>query len=222
MMRFSSILLGLGLLASAALAQAAPITLYGNGFSLSYDNAQTGLYGTGDLSGSLDTFYFQPTALSAFSAGGVVVTPAALQFTLTIDPGYSLGGLVVTERGNYFLSGGGEVVALSIVDLVDAETPALSFLDLNPAQPLNQVGSTVNWEMSGLLAHPGGVGQTFLVDFESVIASLPSNGIGFIQKNYLGFQILTQANPVPEPASLALLLAGGAAWLAGRRRRANA
>lgn len=219
MMRFSSILLGLGLLVSASLAQAAPITLYGNGFSLSYDDAQTGLYGAGALSGSQDTFYFQPTAFSAFSAGPAAVTYAALQFTITVDPGYSLGGVWVTERGNYFLSGGGEMVALSIVDLIDADTPALSFLDLSPTQALNQTGSTVNWEMSGLLAHPGGVGQTFLVDFEGLIASLPSNGIGFIQKNYLGFRILTEANPVPEPASLALLAIGAAAAWAGRRRR---
>lgn len=212
-------MLGAALLALGGVAQAAPITLYGNGFSLSYDDARTGLYGAGALSGSQDTLYFQPTAFSAFSAGGAVSVAAPLQFTISIAPGYRLGGLVLTERGNYFLSGGGAVDALSIVDLIDAATPALSFLDLFPAQPLTRAGSTVDWEMSGQLLPPGGVGQIFLVDFESVIGSAPVNGIGFIQKNYVGFRVLTEAHAVPEPAGLALLMAGAAAWWAGRRRR---
>jgi PEP-CTERM putative exosortase interaction domain len=162
---------------------------------------------------------FSPRRSAPFGGGGASSAPAPLLFTVTVDPGYRLSGLVLTERGNYFLSGGGVVDALSIVNLIDTATPALSFLDLFPAQALNQTGSTVNWEMSGLVLPPGGVGQTFQVDYESVVGSFPVNGIGFIQKNYVGFRVLTEANAVPEPSGLALLMAGAAAWWAGRRRR---
>lgn len=217
MMRFSSILLGLGLLASASLAQAAPITLYGNGFSLSYDDAQTGLYGAGALSGSQDTFYFQPTAFSAFSAGGTVNVNAGLQFTITAASGYSIVGVQFSEWGNYFLSGGGEVSVAASLAVLDLDT--LGGLGVGFAMPFNQVGGTTVWSEAGQLSGLTPA-QALAVTYDNSLGASPANGIGFIQKNYVGFHILTEANPVPEPAGLALLAIGAAAAWAGRRRRA--
>ena len=224
MMQLNSILLGLGLLASAGLAQAAPITLYGDRFSVTYDDTQTGLFGAGALSGSLDTFFFQPTAFSTFSAGGTTQASSSLQFTITVDAGYSLAGLGLSEWGGYFLSGGGSVAASANAQLVNLGTLAASNLALAPGVPLNQAGGTVNWSMSGLLAPAAGAGDSFQVTFDSLLTSSPVNGIGFIQANYTGFRVITQPVAVPEPSSLALLAAGSAALfgLAALRNRRRA
>lgn len=224
MMQFNSILLGLGLLASAGMAQAAPITLHGDRFSVTYDDTQTGLFGAGALSGSSDTFYFQPTAFSTFSAGGTSQASSSLQFTIAVHAGYSLAGLGLSERGGYFLSGAGAVAASASAQLLDLGTLAASSLALAPGVPLNQAGSTVNWSMSGLLAPTAGAGDSFQVTFDSQLASSPVNGIGFIQANYTGFRVITQPAVVPEPSSLALLMAGSVAifGLAARRNRRHA
>lgn len=220
MMRFPSILLGLGMLASATLAQAAPITLYGNGFSVTYDTAQTGLFGTGALSGSLDTFFFQPTTFTALSNGPEVSRSASLEFTLTVDAGYRLNGVMLTERGNYTLTNGGLVDVSAILRVTDTDTLSAAVLNLAPAQPLTQAGGTVTWSMSGLQAAPASTSQIFTVRLDDTLIADPTSGIGFIRKNYAGFGILTEPVAVPEPSALALLLAGaGAALWAGRRWR---
>lgn len=220
MLRLHSILMGLGLLASAGLAQAAPITLYGNGFSVTYDDAQTGLFGSGTLSGSLDTFFFQPTAFSALSNGPMVATSSALEFTLAIDAGYQLGGIVLTERGNYTLTSGGLVGVSAVMRITGADPLNAAVFKLAPAQPLTQVGGTTTWEMSGLLAAPTSASQVFTVRLDDTLVADPTSGIGFIRKNYAGFGIITEPVSVPEPSALGLLLVGGAAALwAGSRRR---
>lgn len=220
MLRFNSILVGLGFLASASLAQAAPITLYGNGFSISYDSAQTGLFGSGDLSGSLDTFFFQPTNFTALSNGPEVSTSGALDFTLTLDAGYRLDGIVLTERGNYTLTSGGLVGVSAAMKVSASDGLGVAILNLVPAAPLNQVGGTTNWAMSGLLAAPASASQIFNVRLDDALVADPTSGIAFIRKNYAGFGIMVERVSVPEPSALSLLLAGaGAALWVGRRRR---
>jgi len=52
-----------------------------------------------------------------------------------------------------------------------------------------------------------------------LFADAPVGSLGFIQKTYVGFRVLTEPAAVPEPSALALLLAGMmAALLVGRRR----
>jgi len=221
MLSTRKIWMGLGLLAFAHASSAAPITLYGNGFSVSYDTAQTGLFGTGALSGSLDTLYFQPTSFAAVSNGPEVSTSSSLEFTLTLDAGYRLNGIVLTERGNYTLNNGGLVDVSAILGVTDNDTLGATILNLAPAQPLNQVGRTsITWAMSGLLAAPASTAQVFTVRLDDTLIADPTSGIGFIRKNYAGFGIVAAPVAVPEPSALALLLAGaGAALWAGRRRQ---
>lgn len=221
MMQFHSILLGLSLLVAANLTQAALITVNGDRFSVTYDDAQTGLYGPGYMAGSLDTFYFQPTAFTAFSGGNPVNTSASLQFTLVMDAGYHLGGLEFNEWGNYFLSNAGMTNVAAGIQVLDTDTLAVSTLGLAPGSPLDQSGGSIDWGLFGLIAPPSAGSQILQVTLNNELTSAPVGGIGFIQKAYTGFKVLAVADPapVPEPASWALLLAGAlAAGLAGGRR----
>lgn len=213
------LLLGLGLFAAANLAQATPITLAGDHFSVTYDDAQVGLYKQGYVAGSQDTVYFLPTRLAAFSGGSPVTAQAGLQLTLTINPGYTFAGLAFTEWGDYFLSGGGAVDVDASVQVLNPGTQAAGVLALSPASPLSQAGSSTHWELSGLLAPTGLDAQTLLINFDNLLTSAPVNGIGFIQKTYVGFRVLTEPARVPEPASGALLLAGVLAALLVRHGR---
>jgi hypothetical protein len=77
------------------------------------------------------------------------------------------------------------------------------------------------WELTGSLSTLGlGAPQTLLITLDNTLfASAPTGGLGFIQKTYAGFRVVTQPAAVPEPSSWALLLAGMmAALLVGRRR----
>lgn len=215
-------LAGFALALACGFAQAGVITLNGDHFSVSYDEALVDpLYKTALLSGSQDTVYFLPTKLAAVSGGAPVSRQAALQFTLAIDPGYSFAGIDFVENGSYFLSQGGAVGANASVWATNADTLATATLNL--ASPvLGAVGGSTAWTLAGLLG-PGGLDapQTLAISFDNTLHSEPSSGIGFIQSTYVGFRVLTlpPAQSVPEPSGLALLVGGALAALAVRRRR---
>lgn len=213
-------LIALGLVLASGFAQAGVITLTGDHFTASYDEALVDpLYKTALLSGSQDTVYFLPTKLAAVTGGGSTSTTAALQFSLTIAPGYSFAGIEFAENGDYFLSNRGVVGATATLQATNLDTPATVLLDLaSPA--FGVAGGSTPWALSGLLGSGGlGVPQTLTVDFENTLHAEPSSGIAFIQKTYVGFRVLTEPNAVPEPSGLALLLGGGLAAWAVRRRR---
>jgi hypothetical protein len=225
MLSFRQAFLTLGLLAFANVAQATPIVEHSDPyhFSFTYDDAQTGLYKQGYLSGSLDTVYFQPTAFSAFSGGTAAGKQSSLQLEFNIDPGYVFTGLEFTGRGSYFLSGGGSVnVTFSVQATNQAAGGDLVLLDLAPGSPLAQTGSHF-WEISGPLSLLSlGTPQTIRIDLDTELLSTPVNGLGFIRNTYAGFRVTTAAAPaaVPEPASWALILIGlMAATFAGMGRK---
>lgn len=220
MLPFRKVLLGLSLLAVAHASSAALITLDAERFSVTYDDAQAGLYGQGFLSGSLDTIYFQPSTFSALSGGSPASTPASLQLTFTINPGYTFAGLNFAERGDYFLFGGGTVGVDASIQAVNVDTAASVIHNLTSAVPLDITGNSIPWEMTGSLVAGLGLPQTLQVTLDNeLFASAPEGELSFIQKTYVGFQIVAVTQPVPEPSTWALLLAGMlAALLTGRQR----
>lgn len=218
-------LLALGLLSTSLAAQATMI-LDGDGFTVAYDETLVGPYGQAAVSG--DTVYFLPTTFTATSGvpGGTATTQAIIQLSFTADPGYAFTGLSFVERGDYLLYTGGGVDVDAGVLAVDADTAASASLLLSPDAPLDLIGfPTHNWELAGDLSLLGlDAPSALLVTLDNTLfASTPNGGLGFIEKKFVGFRLVTQQQAVPEPASLTLLLAGAlAALLAGSRRRLRA
>ncbi|MHB1085031.1 MAG: PEP-CTERM sorting domain-containing protein [Thiobacillus sp.] len=209
MMSLRKAFLILGLFSVASAAEASLVVLNGNHFTASYESTQTGLYDQGLLSGSQDTVYFQPTTFSALSGGSPASTQGLLQLTFTIDTGYTFAGLSFAERGDYFLFGNGSVDVAASVQAVNAASSASTLLSLAPGSLLSQGGSTP-WALTGSIS-PVGLGspQTLVVTLDNTLTANAAPGsLGFIQKTYAGFQVLTRPVPVPEPSSGSLLLAG--------------
>jgi hypothetical protein len=219
MLSFPKALLALGLLSCASLVQATPITLTSNTghFSVTYA-APADPFKPALLSGSQDTVYFQSSSFKAMSPGGQSEPGVQLLLTLKIDPGYVFSGLSFTERGNYYLSGGGAVGVETDITLTDLATMDSVALNLASDSLNVQQGLTL-WELGGMLGPVGqGASQTLEIKLNSTLFSSAPTGLAFIQNTYAGFQIMTEPAAVPEPSSLALVLAGIlAATLAGRR-----
>ncbi len=208
--------LTLTLLVASVTATAAPIGLDGDHFSVTYDDALTGLFGAGGVSGAGNTVFFSPTAFTAVSgvAGGATSTASSLQLTFSADPGYALTGLDFLARGDYLLFGSGQVNTTARIAIANTGL----VLDLAPAAPLDQVGApTRNWELAGSLDLGGPQTLTLTLD-STLFAATPAAGLAFIETKFAGFGVRTTA--IPEPASGRLLLAGlVAAALAFHMRR---
>lgn len=220
MLKLRKAFLVLGLLSLVSVAEASPIVLAGDHFTVTYESTQTGLYKQGFMAGSLDTVYFQPNSFTAFSSGAPASTQGLLNLTFTIDSGYTFAGLSFTERGNYFLRNGGAVNVVTGVQQANSASPLLS---LTPGSPLSSTGRSTPWEMTGAVSLPNlGAQQTLTITLDNTLfASSSGPGLGFIQTTYAGFQVMTRKAPasVPEPSSVALVLIGMvAAILIGRRR----
>lgn len=205
-----------GMLACAGSLQAAPITLAGDHFSVTYDDALVGVYNAGQISGSMNTVYFQPNTFSVFAFGTGASQQAGLDLSFTIAPGFVFTGLSFTERGDYFLSSGGTVNAAAQITATNTATLQSTVLDFAPAGPLNQVGGSTLWELTGALSSATiGAPQTFTLSLDSTLFSQPStDGLGFIQATYVGFSIGTaRVAAVPEPETNALFVGGLAALM---------
>ncbi len=224
MMQLRQAILILGLLSVASVAKAVPIELDGNGFTVQYESGATGLYKQGELSGSLDTVYFWPNTFSATSGGGAVTTQASLVLNFTIKPGFVFDTLWFTEGGDYSLFGDSQVGVATGVEAVNAATSASASLNLSSGSLFSQTGGSTDWELGGSLTSADlGAAQSFTLTLDNTLTADATGGLGYIQKTYAGFRVLTQrAEPatVPEPASGLLLLVGAAAAvLVGGRRR---
>lgn len=216
---FSKAFMSLALAVLAVQAQATPIVVAGDRFSITYDDAQVGLYKPALLSGSQDTVYFLPSAFVAVANNAPASLQAGLQFTLSIDPGYVFAGLGFAESGNYILARGGSASAAANVQLLDLDTLASDGLLLDTGA-LGAVGGTTAWAISGALGTHTAGAQNLQITLGDTLTSEPVGGIGLIRKSYVGFTVHTrEVQAVPEPSGLALMLAGlFAAWTIGRRR----
>lgn len=225
---FGRILAAALILGTSPTLLAAPITLSGDHFSVTYDDASTGFYGVGAVA-LPNTVFFTPTGFDASTgvAGGSDIAAASLALRLTLDAGYALTGVTLTERGDYLLLGSGTVAVDADLSISEVAQPgnALS-LALSPAGSLNLIGSpTHNWMLSGALTTTSlGAASSFDIVLDNTLrAANTARGLSFIEKKFTGlqFQVARTGNPatVPEPGALMLILAGWLAWMGLARKR---
>lgn len=168
-----------------------------------------------------------PNAVQVLSNGPLEMADFTLpSFTLTAKPGYTLNGLSSFFGNIAFMEVGGAVTGiLAYADVSVDGGPAISIND------------GVDWQVS--VSGPG-----FLAGYFAETASLPtpasfttltvsnayivlsSSGgtLGTIYaqpQNVLSYTVTTATDPVPEPATYAMLLSGVAVigWMARRRRQ---
>ena len=216
----------LGLLAAAP-AQAAMVTLSGSTVNYTFDDSQLGLFGTPAISGN--TLYFTPNTFSAKSSNGAgyALTDSTVNVTVSLKSGYVFSKASLNEGGDYLLLGmgsGADVTGqLRVFD--PAQPLGMHYFDsITPTAPLTATGlPTHNWKASAgfnLGALPTLKASSALnVTIENLLLAdtVSSNSLAFVQKKFVGLDVVTA--PVPEVKDWALMLAGlGLVGLQMRRR----
>lgn len=231
-------LIAAGLLAFAAstAANANTVQLTGAGFTLSYDSAQVGLFGTPILAGS--SLVFTPPSFRAASIvpGFSPNVYSSFNFQVKADVGYSLTGVSFGASGGYMVSGGGSQAGLfGVVGItsLDAATPGVSQSEwFSRGVKTNSKPKVGEWSVSTALDQldsqwsnlrieallysdapgsdsRGAAGAKFaFVDLDSATLGLTvsQSGGGVVA-------------PVPEPEAYMMLLAGlGLVGAVARRR----
>jgi len=217
-------LLMLGSLQSASAALVTVVDPLGNSdFSVTYDDAQAGPFGTPFLSNN--TIFFVPNDFAAQSANGEGLETLADSFAMRLDvitDGFSLDNFDLDEEGDYILNGPGAFVSASgEMRVFDATNPGTTFIDQLETGPLNMQSPTfdpVDWFGSASIgAGDGWSGATsaWLTVENILVASTDShNTLAFIEKKYAGVAI--EVTTVPLPGSI-WLFASALLFVAGRR-----
>lgn len=221
--RASGILALCGLVSSA---QAALITLPGLGFDVVYDDQVLTLGQSAPVILG-NTVVFTPNQLKAESLNGqgAITATSTYSFVITPHDGLSVQTISIMERGDYVLRGAGS----SVTSWGSATATALGqptnhtvtqALVLDPGLPMTvNDGLSHNWAATGLLDLSGQSAFMSEADvqfsLDTTLLASTSAGSGprraFIQKKFSGESItlsVATTPVVPEPATLALLLAG--------------
>lgn len=224
--RLISLAVGLSLAVSGA--SAAVQTLNAGSFSISYDDALVGLFGTPTLVGdSLRWFPSGSPGFTAQTADGIDLTNASFSLLITANPGYTLSSFGLASAGTYFHFGDTGVTSgvsiegqlrvtplpgsTSTADLaLDAPTAANGFLNFD----------LQNWSLAGAqLVAPAGTSSAN-VSFDTLLAGYVFGGAGYAFAEVKEVTLSIATTPVPEPETYALMLAGlGAICFMGIRRR---
>jgi hypothetical protein len=192
-------------------------------FTVTYDDAQAGPFGTPFLSNN--TIYFVPNDFSAQSANGDGLGALSDSFAMRLDAitdGFSLDQFDLQEEGDYILNGDDAFVAASgELRVFAADDPGNTFIDALETGPLNMQSpnfETVDWTGSAAIgAADGWTGATSVwVTVENIlIANTSEQGsYAFIEKKFEGVAITVSTVPLPP----ALWLFGAALLTLIRRR----
>lgn len=226
-MKFTKILLII-LSVYVSSANAVSVTLNGDNFDVTYDDALLGLYGTPQISNNV--LFFTPTNFSSTSQNGegISITNSTINLTLQPKNGYGFSSFNYEERGDYLLLGNETTVRLAgqirvrHVDDVLAESNGF----FEPFESLQEQGNH-NWSATSFI--DGATGDwvpgesAVILTIENILlASTESLGeLAFIEKKFVAAEI--ELVPVPLPGTFVLLLSsilslGAGSTLAKRRK----
>lgn len=238
--RIVLIIAAFGLIASlVGSASAAPLRPWGGGLdsgsatfiSWTGGGDDAGLFGDpliipAGAPGEFDTFVFFPAGFRAenVGTGSPVTTSDRIEVTITANVGHNITSIVVSEYGDYSITGPGGSVdlqgTLSATEVggqgrfySDALDPALG----SPTFPATSGSSDFQMDAAIDLSGdvPGWTSFTFVLE-NDLIAFAAAGSTASIEKKLVGDGVSVQF--IPEPATLALL--GMGALVAIRRRRA--
>jgi hypothetical protein len=222
-----AVALAAALAGAASTALAVPVTVTGSTFDISYDNDYLGLFGAPTLVGNqLAWFPSGSPGFAAQSAAGIAVTNSTFAVQVTAHPGYTLGSFGLAEGGDYFYFGSGSGVSVSGQLRV---TPLPGTGVINPVVATSTFAAnaaydfgTHNWAAeAALVTLPDGTtaANASLQNILAVYVAGPAS-YAFIEKKDVLLTINVSA--VPEPPSLAMVLAGvgaiGFIWVRRRGR----
>lgn len=201
----------LTLLASVSpVASAALITIMdplGNSdFTVTYDDTQTGPFGTPFLSNN--TVYFLPNDFTAQSSSGLGMGELSDSFILrldAIDPNVTLSQFNLEEQGDYILNGADATVSaegnLSIYADSDPGSVFLDTLETGPLTTQSPDFTPVDWVGTASIGESDGwtaSGSVWLTIENFLFANTTANGsYAFIEKKYEGIAIEVTAVPLP-------------------------
>jgi hypothetical protein len=238
--RIVLVIAAFGLVASlAGTASAAPLRPWGGGLdsgsatfiSWTGGGDDAGLFGDPLIipaggPGEYDTFVFFPAGFRAENAGtgSSVTTTDRIEVTITANLGYNVTSIVVSEYGDYAITGPGGSVdlqgTLSASEVgglgrfySDSVDPALGFPSFPITSGSGDFQADASIDLSGDV--PGWTSFTFELE-NDLIAFAAAGSTASIEKKLVGQGVAVQF--IPEPATLALL--GMGALVAVRRRRA--
>jgi hypothetical protein len=213
----------------SGLAPAAVVTVNAGAYAITYDNATPGFGALSNLTANGNVLSFEWSVQSAvkvqsFAAGTVTATFAIPSFTITAENGWTLSNLSST-LGNitYFEAGpaASTSMAAGATVAINGGTPLTV-----PPMLLKRVASDDNtgWFVDAAAAPPGNFTTLSITNAALVLTASAGPGsfaaITGQPQNKLSFSLV--ANPVPEPETYALMLAGlGVVGLMARRRRAG-
>ncbi len=158
------------------------------------------------------------------SVGGSVVsaTFALPDFTISANPGWTIGGDVTGSMGNVvYAEFGASTTSISVAASVSVDGSPAFALPLTSLTKVPTGGGTLGY-FADTATLPIGTFSTFTVNAGSITLNASGGfaaAIGAQPQNTLAFSFT--AHPVPEPETYALLLSGlgVVGWIARRRRQ---
>lgn len=219
-------------LASSSFAVVPWATPSGSNSQISYSGGQSdnGLFGEPTVNGS--QFLFFPSNFKASSANGVAAqTTDRLQFKLTAKPGQTFTQIVIKELGDFSINGTGNVNAFGTLYVTKLTNPGFGTVVTDPetasyysasipTTPSNVTGvKNGTWNTNFVANLPAGTTEVMIVLNNVLSATSGANSTSFIEKKVVGPEVMIDV-VLPEPASIGMILVGGAGMLLRRKRPA--
>lgn len=205
-------------------ALAASVTLAGDNFDFTFDDAMLGLFGPATVAD--DTIYFTPVDFQAESLNGAgyALSNDAANIQITAHSGLSFSNIALIEQGDYLLLGSGSTADVSGKLWVrDVAAPLTQLTaDIQTTGPLDQQGPALNsWTANASADLSSWTGtQSVNVTVRDILLASTSAGasVASVDKAFVGLTV----TPVPEAETYAMMLAGLGlvGWRIGRRRAA--